>query len=97
MIEVSGDAILLSAGRYYVSYLINNDDGTAGVFSITPVVNGEEQRVYRAAETIVAGEELTLAGSFLVDADTTAQLSFTVGAPAGTVTSDVLFTVLKIQ
>ncbi|MBQ4552619.1 MAG: collagen-like protein [Clostridia bacterium] len=92
-----GNAISLSSGRYYVSYLINNSNGTAGTFAITPVVNGVAQRTYRAAESVVAGEVLTLAGSFLMEAAANTLLSFMVEAAPGTVTSDVLFTVIQVQ
>ena len=79
------NAISLSSGRYYVSYLINNRNGTAGPFAIMPVVNGVAQRTDRAA------------GGFLMEAAANTLLSFMVEAAPGTVTSDVLFTVIQVQ
>ena len=64
---------------------------------LSPVVNGVAQRTYRAAESVVAGEVLTLAGSFLMEAAANTLLSFMVEAAPGTVTSDVLFTVIQVQ
>ena len=95
-IAMGTDLISLTAGRYYVSYLINFDAGEDGTYSITPVLNGTALPAYRAEEALETGEALTLSGGFLVDVPAVSLLSFTVGATADT-TADVLFTVLKVQ
>jgi len=96
-IAADGALINLAAGRYYVSYVINNDTGEAGTYSITPVVNGAAQPAFRAVETVEDGQVFTLSGGFLVDVPAASQLSFTVGSTFGTPVADAAFSVIKVQ